>query len=339
MLIAGEQARVKVPFTTSDLNSWREEVKCFRKDPEGVARRFKLIAKNQDIDWEDIDVMLSELTETEKELVLKKARTHATLLPGDVKNIFPAENPDWDPNNTIQYEWLIQYRKLIVLGLRNAIPKAINWAALYDIRRDETPSEFLDRLRAAMRQYTPLDPASEADDLLITTETEEDCVEWTISLLNFLGLNGYRVSQQKAQLVQEKVVYLGYKISGGQRSLGTARKEAICQMPRPETVRDLRTFLGMTEGRMSAEPIEHDCLETIETVYSSDPDLKEEPFEDADNWFSDGSSFVKQGVRMAGYAGTTTEHVIESNPLPAGTSTQKTELIALTRALDLTEGR
>ncbi|XP_059331250.1 uncharacterized protein LOC132075092 [Ammospiza nelsoni] len=61
------------------------------------------------------------------------------------------------------------------------------------------------------------------------------------------------------------------------------------------------------EGRAPAEPIEHDCLETIEAVYSSRPDLKEEPLEGADNWFSDGSSFVKQGVRMAGYAVTTTE--------------------------------
>ncbi|XP_071607635.1 type II inositol 1,4,5-trisphosphate 5-phosphatase-like [Heliangelus exortis] len=91
------------------------------------------------------------------------------------------------------------------------------------------------------------------------------------------------------------------------------------------------------EGRTLAEPIEHDCLETIEAVYSSRPDLKEEPFEDADNWFSDGSSFVKQGVRMAGYAVTTTEEVIESNPLPAGTSTQRAELIALIRALELAE--
>ncbi|XP_074405872.1 uncharacterized protein LOC141730624 [Zonotrichia albicollis] len=353
------------------------------------------------------------------------------------------------------------------------------------------------------------------DDLLIATVTEEECIEWTISLLNFLGLSGYRVSQQKAQLVQKEVVYLGYEVSRGQRSLGAARKEAICQMPKPETVRDLRAFLGMTgwcrlwiyqygilakplydllketknvlvwtpeaegafkrlkrelmrapalglpdvskpfwlfsherqgmalgvlaqqlgpykravayfskrldevsqgwpgclravaaviinieearkftlgqkvtvlvshtvsavleqkgnhwlspsrflkyqailaesddvtiqvtnivnpasflEGRVPAEPIEHDCLETIEAVYSSRPDLKEEPFEDADNWFSDGSSFVRQGVRMAGYAVTTTERVIESNPLPAGTSSQKAELIALTRALELAE--
>ncbi|KAJ7411878.1 hypothetical protein BTVI_48367 [Pitangus sulphuratus] len=163
MSIVGEQSRVKVPFTTSDLNSWRDEAKCFRKNPEGVAKRFELIVKNLDIDWEDIDLMLSELTETEKELVLKTGKTHATLLLGNTGDIFPTENPKWDPNDLIQYDLLVQYRKLIALGLRHAIPKAINWAALYDVRqgRDETPSDFLERLRAAMRQYTPLDSTSE----------------------------------------------------------------------------------------------------------------------------------------------------------------------------------
>ncbi|XP_062460296.1 uncharacterized protein LOC134156349 [Pezoporus occidentalis] len=64
--------------------------------------------------------------------------------------------------------------------------------------------------------------------------------------IEFLGLNGYRVSRQKAQLIQTRVSYLGYEITGGQRELGTARKEAICQTPRPSTVKELRTFLGMT---------------------------------------------------------------------------------------------
>ncbi|KAJ7415069.1 hypothetical protein BTVI_39485 [Pitangus sulphuratus] len=71
------------------------------------------------------------------------------------------------------------------------------------------------------------------------------------------GLSGYRVSQQKAQLVQQKVMYLGYEVSGGQQSLGTVRKEDICQTPRPETVRDLRTFRGMTD---SGRPEHHTAL-------------------------------------------------------------------------------
>lgn len=89
------------------------------------------------------------------------------------------------------------------------------------------------------------------------------------------------------------------------------------------------------QGKSEAEPVVHDCLETIEAVYSGRPDLKEEPLPHADNWFTDGSSFVKQGTRMAGYAVTTVSKVIESNSLPAGTSAQKAELIALTQTLEL----
>lgn len=84
------------------------------------------------------------------------------------------------------------------------------------------------------------------DDLLIATEMKELCIIWTISLLNFLGLNGYRVSSQKAQVALQQVTYLGYKITAGQWNLGTARKEAKCQTPRPQTAKDLCTFLGMT---------------------------------------------------------------------------------------------
>ena len=49
------------------------------------------------------------------------------------------------------------------------------------------------------------------------------------------------------------------------------------------------SFLSGTTG----EPVTHDCLEMIEAVYSSWPDLKEEPFEDTDeSWYTDGSSSV-----------------------------------------------
>ncbi|XP_068005860.1 protein NYNRIN-like [Melanerpes formicivorus] len=88
------------------------------------------------------------------------------------------------------------------------------------------------------------------------------------------------------------------------------------------------------------ERVIHDCLETIEATYSSRPDLKEEPLEKADhNWYTDGSSFVIQGERKAGYAVTTGEEVIEAEALPSNTSAQKAEIIALTRALELSRGK
>ncbi|XP_069634667.1 uncharacterized protein [Haliaeetus albicilla] len=210
-----------------------------------------------------------------------------------------------------------------------------------------SPTIFGNQLAKELETWVPPDNEGillqYVDDLLIATETRESCIRWTVNLLNFLGLSGYRVSQQKAQLVRQRVTYLGLEISGGQRELGTERKEAICRTPEPQTVKELRTFLGMTASFLSGtldEPVTHDCIETVEAIYSSRPDLKEEPLEDAENsWYTDGSSFIKQGQRKAGYAITTTQQVIESKSLPSGTSAQKVEIIALTRALELAKGK
>ncbi|KAK4805302.1 LOW QUALITY PROTEIN: hypothetical protein QYF61_005930 [Mycteria americana] len=40
------------------------------------------------------------------------------------------------------------------------------------------------------------------DDLFVATETKSDCIQWTVTWLNFVGPNGYRVSQQKAQMIR-----------------------------------------------------------------------------------------------------------------------------------------
>ncbi|GAB0210204.1 protein NYNRIN-like [Grus japonensis] len=88
------------------------------------------------------------------------------------------------------------------------------------------------------------------------------------------------------------------------------------------------------------EKLEHDCLLTIEQVYSSRPDLTDEPLKDPDlELFTDGSSFVQEGRRMAGYAVVTTDKVLESGTLPANTSAQKAELVALKQALRMAEGK
>ncbi|XP_049652745.1 electroneutral sodium bicarbonate exchanger 1-like isoform X1 [Accipiter gentilis] len=189
---------------------------------------------------------------------------------------------------------------------------------------------------------------------------------WAVSLLNFLGLQGYRVSKKKAQVMQGKVNYLGYEISAGQRPLGQACKEAICQTGRPQTVEELWTFLGMTGwcrlwiynygllvkplyaltatkqkhlewnteterafelpkkalmsalalglpdatsflSRNTGEPVHRDRLETIEATYASCPDVKDGPMENGETRFTDGSSYVLNSNRHAGYAVTASQ--------------------------------
>ncbi|XP_075302931.1 uncharacterized protein LOC142365723 isoform X2 [Opisthocomus hoazin] len=61
--------------------------------------------------------------------------------------------------------------------------------------------------------------------------------------------------------------------------------------------------------------------------------------ENGEDWFTDGSSYVLSGKRHTEYAVTTSQEVIESGPLPINTSAQKAEIIALTRALELAQGK
>ena len=56
-------------------------------------------------------------------------------------------------------------------------------------------------------------------------------------------------------------------------------------------------------------------------------------------WYTDGSSFVLDGKRRAGYVVVSYFETIGAKPLPPGTSAQLTELIALTRVLELGKGK
>ncbi|XP_057350015.1 uncharacterized protein LOC118926793 isoform X3 [Manis pentadactyla] len=56
-------------------------------------------------------------------------------------------------------------------------------------------------------------------------------------------------------------------------------------------------------------------------------------------WFTDGSSYLDQGMCKAGAAVVDGEKIVWAQALPEGTSVQKAELIALTRALELGSGK
>lgn len=81
----------------------------------------------------------------------------------DVKDYFPLQNPHWNSDRSTEMQKLESYQEWIAKGMKRAIPKAINWSALYAVKQGPTESlsEFLDHLRDAMHRYTLLDPGSD----------------------------------------------------------------------------------------------------------------------------------------------------------------------------------
>jgi hypothetical protein len=97
---------------------------------------------------------------------------------------------------------------------------------------------------------------------------------------------------------------------------------------------NLATLLLIDSG-----PPNHDCLEVMDEVFSRQSDLTNPPTSNPDvEYFTDGISFVQDSTCFAGYVVVTLNLVIEACPLPMGASAQKTELVALTWALQITAG-
>ena len=78
----------------------------------------------------------------------------------------------------------------------------------------------------------------------------------------------------------------------------------------------------------------------LEEVYASRPDLRDRPISNPD-WtlYTDGTSLVKLGRRLSGYAVATERTVVKASSLPQHWSAQQAELWASARALQLSKGK
>jgi ribonuclease HI len=85
----------------------------------------------------------------------------------------------------------------------------------------------------------------------------------------------------------------------------------------------------------------HDCQEIIAEITQVRPDLQDSTLPNSELvWYTDGSSFILDGVHKAGAAVVDQDgNIIWSAPLPPGTSAQKAELIVLAEALERAEGK
>lgn len=84
----------------------------------------------------------------------------------------------------------------------------------------------------------------------------------------------------------------------------------------------------------------HDCLQVLAEEQGWQKDLSDQPLPDAEvTWFTDGSRYLLDGQCKARVAVVHGRRVLWAEPLPTGTSAQKAELIALTKALDLGAGK
>lgn len=106
---------------------------------------------------------------------------------------------------------------------------------------------------------------------------------------------------------------------------------------RPATALNPATLLP--EPGTTAD-VPHNCEQVLAETHGTRKDLSDRPLADAEvTWFTDGSSYILDGIRRAGAAVVSHEGVIWSSALSPGTSAQQAELVALTKALEMAKGK
>ena len=83
------------------------------------------------------------------------------------------------------------------------------------------------------------------DDVIIMGKTEEELVINARKVLDKFKNKGIRVKPSKCQWGLEEVTYLGHVASGEGVRMSDERKEVLQQMNRPETLTQLRSFIGL----------------------------------------------------------------------------------------------
>jgi ribonuclease HI len=91
---------------------------------------------------------------------------------------------------------------------------------------------------------------------------------------------------------------------------------------------------------LSSTPLVHSIPKILQELPSFPDHIQEGTLSQADyTWFIDGSSFVHNGQRRAGYAIMSDSAIIEACPLPLGTTSKKAELTALARVPTLAKDK
>lgn len=167
---------VTVPLNSGDVREFKKEMGKLLEDPIGVAERVDQFLGPNIYTWVEMQSILGILFTTEERGMIRRAgmriwdTQHVQGPAADVK--WPLQNPNWnnqDPNHRGHMQDL---RAIIIQGIREAVPRGQNISKAFREcqGKDETPTDWLERLRKSFQLYSGVDPDTPMGQALLKTQ-------------------------------------------------------------------------------------------------------------------------------------------------------------------------
>ncbi|GBG78897.1 hypothetical protein CBR_g28611 [Chara braunii] len=107
------------------------------------------------------------------------------------------------------------------------------------------PDTFQTEMHRIFRPYLDKFIVVYLDDILVFSKTTREHVEHLTLVLQSLRDSQYKINKEKSSFGIPSVIYLGHVISGDGLAPEAAKIVAIQEWSQPQTVRDVRSFLGL----------------------------------------------------------------------------------------------
>ena len=108
------------------------------------------------------------------------------------------------------------------------------------------PATFQREMQRVFRQRLDKSVLVYIDDILVFSRTAEEHAEHVEWVLRQLRESGYYANPDKCEFFQERVNFLGHVISADGVAVQQHKVDAVAQWPKPQSVTDVRRFLGLT---------------------------------------------------------------------------------------------
>ncbi|KAA0048491.1 ty3-gypsy retrotransposon protein [Cucumis melo var. makuwa] len=147
----------------------------------------------------------------------------------------------------------IYYRKLNKLRIRDSdIPKTAFRSRyrhyefiVMSFGLTNAPAVFMDLMNRMFKDFLDSFVIVFIDDILIYSETEAEHEEHLHQVLENLRANRLYAKFSKCEFLLKKVSFLGHVVSSEGLSVDPAKIEAVTNWPRPSTVSEIHSFLGL----------------------------------------------------------------------------------------------
>ncbi|RMB92843.1 hypothetical protein DUI87_30737 [Hirundo rustica rustica] len=251
MPMGGPQAGIgfiSVPLSSGDVRDFKKEMGNLLEDPLGVSERVDQFLGPNIYTWDELQSILGILFTSEEKNMIRHAgmriwdAQHAQGPQADLK--WPLQNPNWNHQNPEHRGHMQDLRTIIIQGIREAVPRGQNINKAFNERqkKEETPTEWLERLRKNLQLYSGIDPEAPVGQALLKTQfvakSWEDIRKKLEKLDNWQerGLDELLREAQKVYVRREEESYKRQV-----RMMVTAVRESRRQeTPRRDSVIDLK---------------------------------------------------------------------------------------------------